>query len=83
MELNQEDKRWSFQEEISKLFAASLKSSFPEFEQKPVIYASQEGQDGDYNWYVYIRFYFLSLLCNIYIYFFHLTARMYCGYGQK
>ncbi|PWA48794.1 hypothetical protein CTI12_AA484930 [Artemisia annua] len=39
----------SFQEEISKLFAASLKSSFPEFEQKPVIFASQEGQDGDYN----------------------------------
>ncbi|GKD07633.1 hypothetical protein Tco_1187318 [Tanacetum coccineum] len=42
-------KRWSFQEKIAKLFAESLELSFPDFKQSPVIYASQEGQDGDYN----------------------------------
>ncbi|GJX23472.1 putative reverse transcriptase domain-containing protein [Tanacetum coccineum] len=42
-------KRWSFQEKIANLFAESLELSFPDFKQYPVIYASQEGQDGDYN----------------------------------
>ncbi|GJU81352.1 arginine--tRNA ligase, chloroplastic/mitochondrial [Tanacetum coccineum] len=42
-------KRWSFQEKIAKLFAESLELSFPDFKKYPVIYASQEGQDGDYN----------------------------------
>ncbi|GKC64476.1 arginine--tRNA ligase, chloroplastic/mitochondrial, partial [Tanacetum coccineum] len=48
-----EYKRWSFHEEISKLFDHSLKASFPDFkEQQPLILASQEGEGespGDYN----------------------------------
>ncbi|KAL6558655.1 hypothetical protein OROMI_019005 [Orobanche minor] len=45
-----EDKRWSFQKEIAKIFDDSLKASFPELEgQEALILGSQEGKPGDYN----------------------------------
>ncbi|PWA86518.1 arginine--tRNA ligase, chloroplastic/mitochondrial [Artemisia annua] len=50
----QKAKRWRLKEEIIKLFANSLKCSFPDLKDlNPVVSASRKRGHGDYNWYTY------------------------------
>ncbi|PWA86901.1 hypothetical protein CTI12_AA135120 [Artemisia annua] len=57
-----DDKRWNFEQEIRDVFNASLKRSFPELkEEEAVIYDSQLGTPGDFNWYNVLFFTFFSI----------------------
>ena len=47
-----EDKRWSLDAEISKLFNASLDRCFPKLEEEAEVFRSTKKEHGDYTWYI-------------------------------
>lgn len=49
-----EDKRWSLEDEIVKLFNASLNRCFPKLEEEAEVFRSTKKEHGDYTWYVNI-----------------------------